>query len=124
MAEAARKSEKSAERDEAGRFLPGCTPGPGRPRGSRAYYRELALEVITPEKWQKAVAQQLRKSERGDGKAFRLIRDLAVGPAGMVLADDEDARPVIVFNRPELRTDLESANIEHPEAQAPIALAK
>ncbi len=51
-------------RDERGRFLPGCPPGPGRPSRPRELaYLEALGQVATLDRWRRIVEQWLADCE-------------------------------------------------------------
>ena len=68
------------ERDTRGRFVPGCAPGPGRPRGSTGYnLRVLAadkaekLGVDIEEGLWRVVESLLAQARTGDVSAAKLL---------------------------------------------------
>ncbi len=62
------------ERASNGRFVKGCKPGPGRPRGS-SEHRAALLKACTPERVEEMVEALVDKARAGDATAARVIFD-------------------------------------------------
>ncbi|MEJ5342805.1 MAG: DUF5681 domain-containing protein [Thermogutta sp.] len=71
-----------ADRDEHGRFLPGCKPGPGRPRKrySAVELRKAVLKAVTPEEVAAIVRALLSRAMDGDVAAAREVLNRVLGP--------------------------------------------
>jgi hypothetical protein len=96
----------SENRGERGRFLPGCQPGPGRPRQSEKLkaYREAVRSVVTPEALAELLGHLLKRGKEtyapGAGKAAELVIRAALGkdPAAVfdLLDELEEAKAALL----------------------------
>ena len=72
---------KGANRDEGGRFLKGCAPGPGNPYSAKvAELRTALLAAITEKDIQDVIKALLKEAKKGNVPAARIILDRALGP--------------------------------------------
>ena len=88
-----------SDRDHAGRFAPGCQPGPGRPQGSRAFdLRAIARDKAAAEGlslegalWE-IVSALITQAKAGDVRAAQVLLDRLVGrePLPVVVDDPHD----------------------------------
>ncbi len=79
-------------RDQFGRFLPGTTAGPGRPRKPRnpAYLR-MVEEVVSLEDWQEILERFKRYALGGDLDALKFLAPYLLGrPATAAPEHDEN----------------------------------
>ena len=78
-----------ANRDEKGRFVRGCKPGPGRPsRDVEEDYLKIMRSVVTPERWREICERAYRDAKKGDTSARRFLADYIVGkPVERIEAD-------------------------------------
>jgi len=68
-------------REDNGRFLPGCKPGPGRPRRAiEATYLAAISEACPPDRWKAIVEQAVHDAEEGDPKARAWLAGYLAGP--------------------------------------------
>jgi hypothetical protein len=69
------------DRDERGRFLRGCKPGPGAPRLASAQnrFRRALLDAITAEDVQGIAATLVGMAKAGDTAAAKLVLAYALG---------------------------------------------
>lgn len=101
------------KRDESGRFVPGTTGGPGRPRRANQL-RSAMLEAVTEQDIIEVTGQLLAAAKRGEPWAVRELLDRATGKpqstASVEAEDPEDGRIMqVVFTvakPPEDRPDL------------------
>lgn len=77
------------KRDENGRFLPGTTGGPGRPRKANEL-RAAMLEAVTEDDIIEVTGQLLAAAKRGEPWAVRELLDRATGKPQTSLAVDAD----------------------------------
>src|SRR4030067_1951674 len=71
---------KQSERDEKGRFAPGSSGGPGRPKREREveYYRIMET-AVTAADWRAIVIKAVEQAKRGDAVARKFIADYLIG---------------------------------------------
>ena len=85
------KTDENGDSDESGRFMPGCKPGPGRPRGPD--FREVVLrrrsaEVVESDLLEVYDALAAR-AKTGDVQAARLFLERVAPepPAALLVAE-------------------------------------
>src|ERR1019366_3632258 len=67
-------------RDEAGRFVRGCAPGPGRPnRSIETAYLKVLLTEVSLDMWAQIVNRAARDAAAGDAKAREWIARYVIG---------------------------------------------
>jgi hypothetical protein len=80
-------------RDQQGRFVPGCAPGPGNPyAGSVAACRKALIDAIKPDDIAAVVAKLLEAAKSGKPWAVREFLDRCLGKAAVIvnwLAEEE-----------------------------------
>lgn len=68
------------ERDGSGRFLPGNSGGPGRPkRATETAYLRVLSDVLTPDAWRGIVERAVKDAQAGDDKARAWLSRFALG---------------------------------------------
>jgi hypothetical protein len=73
-------NDSSNGRDHTGRFAKGNKLGRGNPHGRAVNeLRAVLFEVVTPERYRKAVEAVLTKAEAGDHKALAELSDRLLG---------------------------------------------
>lgn len=77
------------ERDELGRWLPGCKGGPGRPPVNSHLHRQALLDAVKPEEIRQVFRTLLDKALAGDVGAARVLLDRLFGRVGVF----DDGRP-------------------------------
>lgn len=83
-------TQATSTRDANGRFLPGCAPGPGRPKRDReAAWQEAFGNALPPDELAAVIAAMLTRAKSGSVSAARLLLEHAVGrPAIKITFDD------------------------------------
>ncbi len=81
----------SQQRDPWGRFLPGHTGGPGRPKQTHdPAYRTIVEEVVSHEDW-RAILEKLKQSAlRGDREALKFLAGYLLGRPGLAEPSEDD----------------------------------
>ena len=75
------------ERDEAGKFAPGNSGGPGRPRRATERTYLLALsDALTLEDWKAIVRRAVEDARNGDAKSREWLSRYALGAEPTTLA--------------------------------------
>ena len=110
-------NREKGDRDEAGRCLPGCKPGPGNPFFRHLAARRRALvEAVSPEDVAAVGRQLLQQALGGDTVAAELLLRYCVGRAvPAVDADEADLH--------ELRLLLQAPDIEITAGRGQVAPA-
>ena len=85
----------SPGRDQRGRWIRGCAPGPGRPPAAREEaYREALQAAASPEDLGMVFGKVMERARAGDIAAARLVMQQLVGPPGSAMSqsvsDDPD----------------------------------
>lgn len=75
-----RKQSSESERDERGRFLPGCLPGPGRPsRSTELTYLRIFNDELSEDAWRSIVKTAIERAKAGDERSREWIAKFAMG---------------------------------------------
>ncbi|MEO6594316.1 MAG: DUF5681 domain-containing protein [Planctomycetota bacterium] len=90
----------SADRNEQGRFSPGCKPGPGRPRGRGNVLRQAVQESVTPEHLATLMRKVLRQALEGNLTATKIVFDQTCGKP---VSAQEEGQPLDIY-LPQLKT--------------------
>lgn len=70
----------NGDRDEHGRFVEGCQPGPGNPYAKRtAELRAAMLDALTSDAVRRVVLRMIDSALDGDVAAARIVLERAVG---------------------------------------------
>lgn len=71
---------KRPHRDEHGRFLPGCPPGPGNPFAARvAELRAALYSAVTPQDVASVVRALVQEAQLGDVAAAKCLLERLLG---------------------------------------------
>lgn len=74
---------ENSERNAAGRFLPGCRPGPGNPNSSHSQRKLFVFrDAITDADIRDLAAALLEKAKAGDIRAAQLLLDKLLPDTG------------------------------------------
>ncbi len=76
-------------RDENGKFVPGTTGGPGRPKRANDL-RQAMLEAVTEADILEVLARLLEAAKNGDPWAVKELLDRATGKPQSILDPDDD----------------------------------
>ena len=81
-------TQTNGGRDEAGRFMLGCPPGPGRPRRAvESDYLATLGDALTLEDWAAIVKRAVADAKNGSGTAREWVSKYALGANPMGLFD-------------------------------------
>ncbi len=82
------------QRNQAGRFVPGNSGGPGRPKKPRdPAYMNLLQDVVGLENWRNIIEKTIQHALYGDKDARKFLADYLLGRPGIAVAP-EDVNPV------------------------------
>ncbi len=105
-------TDENGKRDRAGLFLPGCRPGPGRPKGSKNLFNMTMKEALEAAFWQAGGIDWLVRLAREEPRAFAsLLARLLPKEVDASVTVTEHAPPdrieiVIVDHNPETGDEI------------------